>query len=176
MTINKSVDSLSVFVSNIFLVVYCHKRLSVQLSTERPYSGDSYFREQGFYSNKFTWHFPMDPNACLCDPSQLGVTQTFPQVSLTLRRLLSQWGGRSCTPGDPHSHLQCRSSSWFTGDTQWSSGEGACSQAVAASMSGSWVDSDSMVSNGKEASKALGSGLSLYTLWWPHHFCYPLSP
>jgi hypothetical protein len=40
-------------------------------------------------------------------------------------------------------------------------------------MSGSWVDSDSMVSNGKEASKALGSGLSLYTLWWSHHFCYP---
>jgi hypothetical protein len=25
---------------------------------------------------------------------------------------------------------------------------------------------------GKEASKALGSGLSLYTLWWPHHYCY----
>jgi hypothetical protein len=25
---------------------------------------------------------------------------------------------------------------------------------------------------GEEASKALGSGLSLFTMWWPHHFCY----
>jgi hypothetical protein len=33
---------------------------------------------------KFTWHFPMDPNACLYYRSQPGVTQTFPQVSLTL--------------------------------------------------------------------------------------------
>jgi hypothetical protein len=101
----------------------------------------SYFREQSFYSNKFTQHFPMDPNACLYYPSQPGVTQTFPQVSLTMRYLLSQWGGHSCTPGDPHSHLQCRASSQFTGDTQWSSGEGACSQAAAASMSGSQGDS-----------------------------------
>jgi hypothetical protein len=50
----------------------CHDCLLVQLSTERQYSGDSYFREQGFYSNKFTLHFPMDPNACLYYPSQPG--------------------------------------------------------------------------------------------------------
>jgi hypothetical protein len=116
----------------------CRECLLVQLSTERQYSGDSYFREQSFYSNKSTWHFSMDPNACLCYPSQPGVTQTFPQVSLTVRRLLSWWEGCIFAPGDPHSHLQCRSSSRFTGETQWSSGEGACSQAAAASTSGSW--------------------------------------
>jgi hypothetical protein len=80
----------------------------------------------------------MDPNACLCYPIQPGVTQTFPQVLLTVRGLLSWWGGHICVPTDPHSCLQCRSSSQFTGDTQWSSGEGAHSQAAAASMSGSW--------------------------------------
>jgi hypothetical protein len=69
---------------------YCHESLLVHLSTERRYSGDSYFRGQGFYSNKFTWHFPMDPNACLYYPSQPGVTQTFPQVLLTVQHLLSQ--------------------------------------------------------------------------------------
>jgi hypothetical protein len=35
----------------------CHEHLLVQLSTERQYSGDSYFREQGFYSNKFTFSY-----------------------------------------------------------------------------------------------------------------------
>jgi hypothetical protein len=49
--------------------------------------------------------------------------------------------GGIAVPRDPHSRLQCRSSSRFTGDTQWSSGKGACSQAAAASMSGSLVDS-----------------------------------
>jgi hypothetical protein len=86
---------------------------------------------------------------------------------------LADEGVCSCAPGDPHSCLQCRSSSRFTRDTQWSSGEGARSQAVAASVSGSWGTPDSMVSDVKKASKALGSGLSLYTLWWHHHFCYP---
>jgi hypothetical protein len=67
----------------------CCERLLVQLSTGKQYSGDSYFRDQGSYSNKFTRHFPMDPNAHLCYPSQPGVTQTFPQVSLTMQHLLS---------------------------------------------------------------------------------------
>jgi hypothetical protein len=123
----------------------CHERLLVQLSTERQYSGDSYFREQGFYSNKFTQHFPMDPNACLCYPSQPGVTRTFPQPIK---------GGRICTPGDPHSHLQCRSS--FTGDTQWLSGEGARSQVVAASCQGLGTDSGSMVSDGRGSKRGFG--------------------
>jgi hypothetical protein len=28
------------------------------------------FQKADFYSNTFTWHFPMDPKACLCYPSQ----------------------------------------------------------------------------------------------------------
>jgi hypothetical protein len=36
------------------------------------------FQRTGFYSNTFKWHIPMDPNACLCYPSQPGVTQNFP--------------------------------------------------------------------------------------------------
>jgi hypothetical protein len=108
----------------------CRERLLDQLGTETVLRR-LLFQRTGFYSNTFTRHFPMDPNACLCYPSQPGVTQTFPQISLTNE------GGRSCAPGDPHSGLWCRSSSRFTGDTQWSSGEGALSQAVAASTSGS---------------------------------------
>jgi hypothetical protein len=94
----------------MILLSWCRECLLFQLSTERYYSGDSYFREQSFYSNKFTWHFPMDPSACLCYPSQPGVTQTFPQVLLTMWGLLSQWRRHICAPGDPHNRLQCRSS------------------------------------------------------------------
>jgi hypothetical protein len=57
------------------------------------------FQRTGFLFKKFTWHFPMDPNTCLYYPSQPGVTQTFPQVSLTVRRLLSQWGGEAVPQG-----------------------------------------------------------------------------
>jgi hypothetical protein len=80
----------------------------IHSSADKQYSGDSYFREQGFYSNTFTPHFPVDPNACLCYPSQF--YSDLPQVSLTMRRFLSWWGGCSCAPEDPHCHLQCRSS------------------------------------------------------------------
>jgi hypothetical protein len=96
--------------------------------------GDSYFREQGFYSNTFTWHFPMDPNACLCYPSQPGVTQTFPKVSLTMDVFSANEGVIAVPQGILTADFG--SGPRFTGDTQWSSGEGACSQAVAASTSG----------------------------------------
>jgi hypothetical protein len=95
------------------------------------------FQRAEFYSNSFTWHFPMDPNACLCYPSQ----PVYSDLPPSLLCLLSQWWGRSYAPGDPHSRLQCRSSSRFTGDTQWSSGEGARSQAAIASTSGPGGDS-----------------------------------
>jgi hypothetical protein len=57
------------------------------------------FQRTGFYSNKFTWHFPTDPNACLCYPSQPGVTQTFPQVSLSATVFSADEGGVAAPQG-----------------------------------------------------------------------------
>jgi hypothetical protein len=85
----------------------CHECLLVQFSTKRQYSGDSYFREQDFYSNKFTWHFPMDPNACLYYSSQPRLTQTFTQVSLTMRHLLSWWVDISVPRGSAWVYIPC---------------------------------------------------------------------
>jgi hypothetical protein len=75
------------------------------------------------------------------------------------------FSANSCTPGDPHNRLQGRSSSQFTGNTQWSLGEGACSQVAAAYTSGSRVDSDSMVSDGQGGEQGFG--------FWPE-FIHPV--
>jgi hypothetical protein len=147
--------------------------LLVQLSTERQYSGDSYFREQGFCSNKFTWHFPMDPKACLYYPSQPGVTQTFSQVSLTMQRFLSQWVGIAVPQGILTATFSAGPVHGSPGMPSGCREKGHAHKWLLPLYQGLEGDSDSMVSDGKEVSKALGSSLSLYNLWWSHHFCYP---
>jgi hypothetical protein len=141
----------------------------VQLSTERQYSGDSYFREQGFYSNTFTWHVPMDPNACLCYPSQPGVTQTFIQVSLMCVR-----GATSCQPmreaylhprgssQPPSVQVQFHSS---PADTMVIGRRGTLTSGSCLYIRVSGWTPTVWSPMGEEASKALSSGLSLYTLW-----------
>jgi hypothetical protein len=93
------------------------------------------FQRTGFYSNKFTRHFPMDPNACPCYPSQPGITQTFPQVSFT--RTPSQlMRGVKLHPRGSSQPPSVQVQFTVHQNTQWSSGEGACSQMVATSTSG----------------------------------------
>jgi hypothetical protein len=85
------------------------RALMIHSSTDKQYSGHSYFRGQVFIQTHshgtFLWILrPVSTTLA----SQF--TQTFPQVSLTTWRFLSQWVGHTCAPGDPHSRFQCRSS------------------------------------------------------------------
>jgi hypothetical protein len=145
-------------------------------STQRQYSGDSYFREQVFIQTNShgTFLWILKPvSATLASH----FTQTFPQVSLTMQRFLSWRGGRSCTPGDPHSHLQCRSG--FVVCQQHPvviRRRGVRSQVAAASTSKSqdWLWQHSL-QRGRQA-RFLGSGLSLYTQGWSHHPLSALPP
>jgi hypothetical protein len=64
-------------------IVILSQALMIQSSTGKQYTGDL-FQRIGFYSNKFTQHSPMDPNACLYYPRQPGVYSGLSQASLTL--------------------------------------------------------------------------------------------
>jgi hypothetical protein len=107
----------------------------------------------------------MDPNACLYYSSQPGVTQILCQVSLIMQHLLSQWGGivapqgiltATYSAGPVHGSLEIPSGHREKGYTH---------KRQLPQCQGLRGTPDSMVSDVKEASKALGSGLSLYTLW-----------
>jgi hypothetical protein len=100
-------------------------------------------------------HFPMDPNACLCYPSQPGVTQTFPEVSLAVWCLLSWWGGV---------YLQPRGSSqavFSAGPVSPATPSGRGDKGHAHKWrlpprQGFGMDSDSMVSDKQEGERGFG--------------------
>jgi hypothetical protein len=131
------------------------------------------FQRAGFYSNTFTWHFFMDPNACLCYPNQPGVIQTFPQVLLNVQHFLSRWGRCSCAPRDLHSHFQCMSSfavcRWHPVVVRW---RGHVHKQWLPLHLSLGIDSDSAVSGGWGSERGLGFQPSLYTWWWPNPSCY----
>jgi hypothetical protein len=96
----------------------------------------------------------MDPNACLYYPSQPGVTQTFPQVLLTMPQPMR--GDVSAPQLILTAAFIAGPVSRFTSDIQCMSGEGTRSQVAAASTSGSQADSDNVVSNGQGGEQGFG--------------------
>jgi hypothetical protein len=84
----------------------------------------------------FLWIL-MPVSATLASQELLRPSSKSRSCAFEVRRLVSQWERLICTPGDPHSHLQCKSSFTVHQPIPWSSGEGARSQAAAASTSGS---------------------------------------
>jgi hypothetical protein len=135
--------------------------------------GDSYFRGQDFIQTHShgTFLWILRP-ASSTQASQF--TQTFPP-SLSHHVMSSQpmGGGVAVPQGILTAAFSAGTVSQFTGDTQWSSGEGARSQVVAASTSESrdGLLTACLWQAGRQA-RFLDSGLSLYTRWWPHHPCY----
>jgi hypothetical protein len=65
-------------------------------------------------------------------------------------------GGISVPQGILTASFSAGSVSGFTGDTQWWSREGVCSQAAPATTSGSRMDSDSVVSDGWGGEQGFG--------------------
>jgi hypothetical protein len=109
------------------------RALIVQSSTDKQYSGDSYFREQDFIQTNL---HGTDPNACLYYPSQPGGYSDLHPRLAHCACLLSRWGEGVAVPqGILMAVFSAGSVLWSTSNTQWLSGEGAGSQAVAASMS-----------------------------------------
>jgi hypothetical protein len=144
----------------------------IHLSTDKHYSGDSYFRA-GFYSNTFTRHFPMDPKACLCYPSQPVLLRPSPKSRSPWDAFSAHEGGVAVPQGILTAAFSVGPVLRFAGNTQWSLGEGARSHAEGTSTSesqdGLWLCG---LHWARRQARFLGSGLSLYTWWWPHHPCY----
>jgi hypothetical protein len=130
----------------------------------RESTQETYSREQGFYSNKFTRHFPMDPNYCLCYPSQPGVTQTFPQVFSPCNIFSAVEGGISVPQGisqPPSLQVQFHSSPATPSGHQ----KGHAHKWRLPLHQGLWTHSDSIVSDGRGGKQGFG--------FWPE-FIYPV--
>jgi hypothetical protein len=110
----------------------------IQLSTGKQYSGDSYFRGQDFIQTNLHGTLPRILMPVSVTLASQEFTQAFPKPRSLCQGSQPMRGAQLSSGKFLTATISAGPVSGFTSNTQWSLGEGASSQATAASTSEPW--------------------------------------